>query len=112
MAHSCAALVRFWGWSWWPDRRGVVADHGTGVARPSAAACTRVTNVEAIIDDSGSMAVTDSNRLRVQAMDLLINALDAKTTSAPSSSASSFDPAIRPRTSSSRPSRSARTRQR
>ena len=30
-----------------------------------------MTNIEAIIDDSGSMAGTDSNRLRVQAMDLL-----------------------------------------
>src|SRR3954463_933726 len=48
---------------------------------PSAAhaACTPATNVEAIVDDSGSMFATDSNRLRVQAMDLLINALDAKT---------------------------------
>jgi len=56
-----------------------------GVASPAgaataAAACTPVTNIEAIIDDSGSMAGTDSNRLRVQAMDLLINALDSGTT--------------------------------
>src|SRR3954471_21888104 len=52
-----------------------------GVASPAgaAAACTPVTNIEAIIDDSGSMFSTDSNRLRVQAMDLLINAVDAKT---------------------------------
>jgi len=51
-----------------------------GVASPAgaataAAACTPVTNIEAIIDDSGSMIVTDPNRLRVQALDLLINAL-------------------------------------
>jgi hypothetical protein len=39
-----------------------------------------VTNIQAIIDDSGSMAGTDPNRLRVQAMDLLINALDSSTT--------------------------------
>jgi von Willebrand factor type A domain len=46
----------------------------------AAAACTQATNIEAIIDDSGSMAVTDPNRLRVQAMDLLINALGNSTT--------------------------------
>jgi len=44
-----------------------------------AASCTKATNIEAIIDDSGSMAGTDPNRLRVQAMDLLINALDGST---------------------------------
>ena len=44
-----------------------------------AAECTKATNIEAIIDDSGSMAGTDQNRLRVQAMDLLINALDGST---------------------------------
>jgi hypothetical protein len=52
------------------------------VASPAgaAAACTPVTNIEAIIDDSGSMSSTDPNRLRVQAVDLLINALDSGTT--------------------------------
>lgn len=50
---------------------------GGGTARAS---CTPATNIEAIIDDSGSMAVTDENRLRVQAMDLLINTLPEKTT--------------------------------
>jgi von Willebrand factor type A domain len=59
----------------------------------TAAACTRVTNVEAIIDDSGSMAGSDSGRLRVQAMDLLINALDAKTNLGVIEFGSSFDPA-------------------
>jgi hypothetical protein len=59
----------------------------------TAAACTRVSNVEAIIDDSGSMASTDSGRLRVQAMDLLINALDAKTNLGAIEFGSSFDPA-------------------
>ena len=53
-------------------------------ASPSAAAaggsCTPVSNIEAIIDDSGSMDGTDPSRLRVQAMDLLINALDSSTT--------------------------------
>jgi len=50
----------------------------TGGATVSAG-CTPKTNIEAIIDDSGSMAITDGNRLRVQAMDLLINTLPAKT---------------------------------
>jgi von Willebrand factor type A domain len=45
----------------------------------ASAACTKATNIEAIIDDSGSMAATDSNRTRVQAMDLLINSLDSST---------------------------------
>jgi von Willebrand factor type A domain len=39
----------------------------------SAVACSPATNIEAIIDDSGSMSITDPNRLRVQALDLLIN---------------------------------------
>jgi hypothetical protein len=39
----------------------------------AAAACTPVSNIEAIIDDSGSMDVTDPNRLRIQALDLLIS---------------------------------------
>lgn len=59
----------------------------------TAAACTRATNIEAIVDDSGSMAGTDSGRLRVQAMDLLINALDAKTNLGVIEFGSSFDPA-------------------
>src|SRR5919201_2451234 len=37
-----------------------------------AAACTPLNNVEAIIDDSGSMAGTDSNVLRGQAVKLII----------------------------------------
>lgn len=43
---------------------------------PRAATCVPATNVEAIIDDSGSMDDTDENRLRVQAMKLLIGTLD------------------------------------
>src|SRR4051794_35379864 len=64
------------------------------VAAPSAhaAACQKVTNVEAIVDDSGSMSLTDTNRLRVQAMDLLINALDPSTTVGAIEFGSSFDP--------------------
>ncbi len=45
-----------------------------------SAACTPATNIEAIVDDSGSMEVTDPNRLRVQAMDLLIQTLPPSTT--------------------------------
>jgi hypothetical protein len=60
----------------------LVVPAATGPAGASAAAapCTPATNIEAIIDDSGSMFSTDPNRLRVQAMDLLINALDDATT--------------------------------
>lgn len=37
------------------------------------APCTKRANVEAIIDDSGSMAASDSNKLRNQALQLFIN---------------------------------------
>lgn len=46
----------------------------------AAGSCTAKTNIEAIIDDSGSMAITDPNKLRVQGLDLLIDTLPAKTT--------------------------------
>jgi hypothetical protein len=49
---------------------GAAADNGAQLA---AVACSPVTNIEAIIDDSGSMFITDPNRLRVQALDLLID---------------------------------------
>jgi von Willebrand factor type A domain len=66
-------------------------------APPAAhAACTPATNIEAIVDDSGSMSLTDTNRLRVQAMDLLINALDSGTTLGAIEFGSSFDPATEP----------------
>jgi hypothetical protein len=55
----------------------------TASAAPPAtgsAGCTPVTNIEAIVDDSGSMVVTDPNKLRVQAMDLLIQTLPRSTT--------------------------------
>jgi hypothetical protein len=38
----------------------------------ASVACTPVPNIEAIIDDSGSMMITDPNRLRIAALDLLI----------------------------------------
>jgi hypothetical protein len=44
-----------------------------------ASACAPATNIEAIVDDSGSMSVTDPNRLRVQALDLLISTLKPGT---------------------------------
>jgi hypothetical protein len=49
-------------------------------AATASAGCTPVTNIEAIIDDSGSMSVTDPNKLRVQAMDLLVKTLPTSTT--------------------------------
>lgn len=39
----------------------------------AAADCTPVSNIEAIIDDSGSMSLTDADRLRVAALQLLID---------------------------------------
>ncbi|MBS1845053.1 MAG: VWA domain-containing protein [Actinobacteria bacterium] len=49
-------------------------------AAAGSAACTPKTDIEAIVDDSGSMAITDPNRLRVQAMNLLIQTLPPSTT--------------------------------
>ncbi|MBS1869424.1 MAG: VWA domain-containing protein [Actinobacteria bacterium] len=39
----------------------------------AAASCTPVSNIEAIIDDSGSMSITDPDKLRVAALNLLID---------------------------------------
>ncbi len=39
----------------------------------AAASCSPVSNIEAIIDDSGSMSITDANLLRVSALQLLID---------------------------------------
>src|SRR6201999_4345440 len=50
------------------------------VTATGSAGCTAVTNIEAIIDDSGSMEITDPSKLRVQAMDLLIKTLPTSTT--------------------------------
>jgi hypothetical protein len=55
---------------------------GLGSTAPnlaSAASCSPATNVEAIVDDSGSMEFTDPNRLRVQGLDLLIDTLPPAT---------------------------------
>lgn len=48
-------------------------------ASQSAANCVRANDIEAIVDDSISMEFSDPDRLRVQAMNLLIDSLDAKT---------------------------------
>jgi hypothetical protein len=39
----------------------------------AAASCTPVSNIEAIIDDSGSMSFSDADKLRVAALELLID---------------------------------------
>jgi von Willebrand factor type A domain len=52
----------------------------TPLAHSSAGACTAATNIEAIIDDSGSMAFTDPSTLRVKGLKLLINTLSPSTT--------------------------------
>jgi hypothetical protein len=44
-----------------------------------AASCARATNIEAIIDDSGSMFLSDPDRLRVKGLKLLINTLSSGT---------------------------------
>jgi hypothetical protein len=51
------------------------------IAAPSASAasCKSASNIEAIVDDSGSMEITDPDRLRVQAMSLLIDDLSPNT---------------------------------
>jgi hypothetical protein len=65
-----------------------------------SAACTPVTNIEGIIDDSGSMEITDPNKLRVQAMDLLIKTLPTATTLGAVEFGSGFEeiPGIEPAT--------------
>jgi hypothetical protein len=57
----------------------LAAPAGAGSTPVHAAACVKAGNIEAIVDDSGSMATTDRNRLRVQALDLLINTLSPGT---------------------------------
>lgn len=57
----------------------MAAPSGAAGGATAQASCTAATKIEAIIDDSGSMAITDENKLRVQAMDLLINLLSSQT---------------------------------
>jgi hypothetical protein len=61
---------------------GLIAAAGAGaapVASTSASGCKSAKNIEAIVDDSGSMEITDPDRLRVQAMSLLIDDLSPNT---------------------------------
>jgi von Willebrand factor type A domain len=53
----------------------------SGASSPLAhrAACVKASNIEAIVDDSGSMAGTDTNRIRIHALQLLINTLSPST---------------------------------
>jgi hypothetical protein len=57
----------------------IAAPSGASSARAHASACVKVSNIEAIIDDSGSMAITDSSTLRVKGLKLLINTLSSGT---------------------------------
>lgn len=55
------------------------APGASAAALTSASACKSASDIEAIVDDSGSMEITDPNRLRVQAMSLLIDDLSPST---------------------------------
>jgi hypothetical protein len=55
------------------------APSGAASGGLASATCTPATDIEAIIDDSFSMGGTDPNRLRVQALNLMINTLPAQT---------------------------------
>jgi hypothetical protein len=57
---------------------GMVAAPAAGAATTKKG-CKPARNIEAIVDDSGSMAGTDPGRLRVQGLDLLIQTLRKKT---------------------------------
>lgn len=58
---------------------GLIAAPAATAATTSAASCKSASNIEAIIDDSGSMEITDPNKLRVQGMSLLIDDLSPGT---------------------------------
>src|SRR5215218_1735578 len=61
----------------------------------AAATCTPVSNIEAIIDDSASMSFTDPDKLRVAAMQLLIDTPgNEKVTLGAVEFGGSFDPAV------------------
>jgi hypothetical protein len=61
----------------------LAAPSGASVTRAHTSAgvptCAAATNIEAIIDDSGSMSFTDPSTLRVKGLKLLINTLSAGT---------------------------------
>jgi von Willebrand factor type A domain len=58
---------------------GLVAVESIAAPAAGAKPCAKATNIEAIVDDSGSMDVTDPNRLRVQGLNLLIDTLGKST---------------------------------
>src|SRR5438270_723499 len=57
----------------------IAAPSGASAPRAHASACVAATSIEAIVDDSGSMAFTDSGTLRVKGLKLLINTLSPAT---------------------------------
>ncbi len=57
----------------------IAAPSAPAAALASASGCKSASNIEAIVDDSGSMEITDPNRLRVQGMSLLIDDLSPTT---------------------------------
>ncbi len=59
---------------------GAMAPGASSAPSARGAACVPVSNIETIVDDSGSMAITDSHKLRVQGVDLLIDSLPNATT--------------------------------
>jgi hypothetical protein len=71
---------------------GIATQSGAESPRANAAACVKASNIEAIVDDSGSMASTDPNRLRNQSLDLLINTLSSGTFLGAVEFGGSFDP--------------------
>ena len=88
----------------------IATPSGASAPRAHASACAKATNIEAIVDDSGSMAVTDSGTLRVKALKLLINTLEpARPLGAVEFGGSFFEARRRRPTRCSRPSRSGRT---
>jgi hypothetical protein len=70
----------------------IVDSSGADRALAAGSSCKPAADIEAIVDDSGSMVESDPNRLRVQAMDLLINALDSRTSLGAIEFGSSIDP--------------------
>src|SRR6478735_6067490 len=57
----------------------IAVPSGASAPRAHASACVKATNIEAIVDDSGSMAGTDPSTLRVKGLKLLINTLSSGT---------------------------------
>src|SRR5882762_4365310 len=70
----------------------IAVPSGASGPRAHASACVKATNIEAIIDDSGSMAGTDPSTLRVKGLKLLINTLSPGTFLGAVEFGGSFDP--------------------